>query len=118
MNVDEAAGMMDLDLTLSLYWVDKGVKIVNMDKDMVTINPDQDKLQSQIWLPDICIAEVQYLSNTSNHDQGCIKLLVSAGEKCEDRQSVPRVHLAPPSQQDQPYQVRIFHQRYKRVPSF
>ena len=62
MNVDEAAGMMDLDLTLSLYWVDKGVKIVNMDKGMVTINPDQDKLQSQIWLPDICIAEVQQLS--------------------------------------------------------
>ena len=89
MNVDEAAGMMDLDLTLSLYWVDKGVKIVNMDKDMVTINPDQDKLQSQIWLPDICIAEVQQLSNTCKRDQGCTKLLVSAGEECEDRQSVP-----------------------------
>ena len=55
MNIDEAAGLMDLDLTLTLYWRDTGVSINGTTKKRITINPEQDDILKKIWFPDIAI---------------------------------------------------------------
>ena len=57
MNIDEAAGLMDLDLTLTLYWRDDKLSIndTSTNKEKITINPEQDDLLKKIWCPDIAI---------------------------------------------------------------
>ena len=67
MNIDEAAGLMDLDLTLTLYWRDTGVSINGTTKKAITINPDQDDLLNKIWFPDIAIDQARSLLVPCQH---------------------------------------------------
>ena len=61
MNIDEAAGLMDLDLTLTLYWRDDQLFIndTSTRKEKITINPEQDDLLKKIWCPDIAIDQAK-----------------------------------------------------------
>ena len=63
MNIDEAAGLMDLDLTLTLYWRDVQLFIneTSTRKEKITINPEQDDLLKKIWCPDIAIDQANSL---------------------------------------------------------
>ena len=63
MNVDEARGFLDLDLTLTLYWEDTGVKIINTSRETVTINPDQDNILGHIWCPDVVVDQAMSFSS-------------------------------------------------------
>ena len=55
MNIDEAAGLIDLDLTMTLYWRDPRVSINGTTNKAITINPEQDDLLDKIWFPDVTI---------------------------------------------------------------
>ena len=70
MNIDEAAGLMDLDLTLTLYWRDDKVSInsTSTNKEKITINPEQDDLLKKIWCPDIAIDQANSSQPTSSCD--------------------------------------------------
>ena len=94
MNIDEAAGLMDLDLTLTLYWRDTGVSINGTTKKRITINPEQDDLLKKIWFPDIAIDQV--MSFTSNFIHLETLKTPNSGEECEDCQGVPTLHSSPP----------------------
>ena len=71
MNIDEAAGLMDLDLTLTLYWRDKRVFINGTTKKAITINPEQDDLLKNIWLPDIAIDQAVFFHFPANFENCC-----------------------------------------------
>ena len=64
MNIDEAAGLMDLDLTLTLYWRDTGVSLNDTVKKEITINPEQDNFLSNIWTPDIAIDQATFFTTS------------------------------------------------------
>ena len=91
MNIDEAAGLMDLDLTLTLYWRDTGVSINGTTKKRITINPEQDDILKKIWFPDIAIDQATSFT-TSFETLNSPK----SGEECEDCQGVPTLHSSPP----------------------
>ena len=64
MNIGEAAGLMDLDLTLTLYWRDTGVSLNDTVKKEITINPEQDNFLSNIWTPDIAIDQATFFTTS------------------------------------------------------